>query len=404
MGAQETPHQEEISELENKIIQQVEYYFGNHNLRRDKFLKEQMKLDDGWVPLEVMVKFNRLRSLSEDTSVIAGALKKSTNHLLEVSEDDTKIRRCLDKPVPEFSPETRIEIDRRTIYAKRFPGATTLDELLQFFKGFGNIDSVFMKKKPNKAFKGSVFVTFGTQEEAQNFLKLGSVKFNNNDLMREYKEAYVKRKELEYQQRKSAKEKKQKKNEQEQKKEAPEDQPESSEREIVKGCVLKLSGLSETTTREDILELLQSDGKIAYLEYSRGKPEAFIRFFEGIAQSVLDKHSKEEDGIKKIPISGVDAVGMVLEGEIELEYWEKIRKGKSDIRQKGNFKKGKGRFNPRTAGKDRFRSGKRGRRNDMQEEEPEKSDETTEPPKKVMKMDREDDAPVETKTEKDNSD
>ncbi|KAI1237187.1 hypothetical protein IHE44_0014443 [Lamprotornis superbus] len=35
------------------------YYFGNHNLPRDKFLKEQIKLDDGWVPLEVMIKFNR---------------------------------------------------------------------------------------------------------------------------------------------------------------------------------------------------------------------------------------------------------------------------------------------------------------------------------------------------------
>lgn len=37
----------------------LQYYFGNHNLPRDKFLKEQIKLDDGWVPLEVMIKFNR---------------------------------------------------------------------------------------------------------------------------------------------------------------------------------------------------------------------------------------------------------------------------------------------------------------------------------------------------------
>jgi hypothetical protein len=36
-----------------------QYYFGDFNLPRDKFLKEQIKLDEGWVPLETMIKFNR---------------------------------------------------------------------------------------------------------------------------------------------------------------------------------------------------------------------------------------------------------------------------------------------------------------------------------------------------------
>lgn len=37
----------------------LQYYFGDHNLPRDKFLKEQLQLDDGWVPFETMLKFNR---------------------------------------------------------------------------------------------------------------------------------------------------------------------------------------------------------------------------------------------------------------------------------------------------------------------------------------------------------
>lgn len=37
----------------------TKYYFGDHNLPRDKFLKEQLQLDDGWVTLETMLKFNR---------------------------------------------------------------------------------------------------------------------------------------------------------------------------------------------------------------------------------------------------------------------------------------------------------------------------------------------------------
>ena len=41
-----------ISELESKIIRQVEYYFGDHNLGRDKFLQEEIKKDEGWISLE----------------------------------------------------------------------------------------------------------------------------------------------------------------------------------------------------------------------------------------------------------------------------------------------------------------------------------------------------------------
>ena len=37
--------------LEKKIIRQVEFYFGDRNLRRDKFLLEQIKKDDGCIQL-----------------------------------------------------------------------------------------------------------------------------------------------------------------------------------------------------------------------------------------------------------------------------------------------------------------------------------------------------------------
>lgn len=57
---------------------------GDLNLPRDKFLREQVKLDDGWVPLDILIKFNRLAQLTTDLGVIASALNKSTNGLLEV--------------------------------------------------------------------------------------------------------------------------------------------------------------------------------------------------------------------------------------------------------------------------------------------------------------------------------
>ncbi|TKC36114.1 hypothetical protein EI555_016357, partial [Monodon monoceros] len=57
---------EKMAALEAKICHQIEYYFGDFNLPCDKFLKEQIKLDEGWVPLEIMIKFNRLNCLTTD--------------------------------------------------------------------------------------------------------------------------------------------------------------------------------------------------------------------------------------------------------------------------------------------------------------------------------------------------
>ena len=56
-------------ELECKIVRQIEHYFGDYNLPRDKFLKETIKADDGWVPMETMLNFQRLAALSTDAKV-----------------------------------------------------------------------------------------------------------------------------------------------------------------------------------------------------------------------------------------------------------------------------------------------------------------------------------------------
>jgi lupus La protein len=51
-------------------------------LPRDKFLQEQIKLEDGWIPLEVILKFKRLSNLTTDTDVVVTALEAS--ELMEV--------------------------------------------------------------------------------------------------------------------------------------------------------------------------------------------------------------------------------------------------------------------------------------------------------------------------------
>lgn len=102
------------NELEEKIIKQIEYYFGDINLSRDKFLQEKIKEDEGWVTLEVLLTFKRLASLTTDPEVIASAIEKSENKLVVVSEDRKKLRRNPDKPIPEFDENRKKELMKRT--------------------------------------------------------------------------------------------------------------------------------------------------------------------------------------------------------------------------------------------------------------------------------------------------
>ena len=69
--------------LKIKFFFFLQYYFGDINLPKDKFMLEQIKLDEGWIPMSTMLKFQRLAKLSSDPKVIAEALHKS--QLMEVS-------------------------------------------------------------------------------------------------------------------------------------------------------------------------------------------------------------------------------------------------------------------------------------------------------------------------------
>ena len=57
--------------LQQLIINQVHYYFSPENLLRDDYLRSQMDPREGWLGIELLAKFNRLRSICPDPNVIA---------------------------------------------------------------------------------------------------------------------------------------------------------------------------------------------------------------------------------------------------------------------------------------------------------------------------------------------
>ncbi|XP_046677484.1 LOW QUALITY PROTEIN: la protein homolog [Homalodisca vitripennis] len=214
-----------------KIKRQIEYYFGDYNLPTDKFLREQVKLKDGWVPIETLLKFKRLAALTQDPEVIVEALTGSesnpgiqhvhqdhTLHTLsetsasflqddchlnrfgtvfpssQINEEKTELRRNPEKPLPEESEARRKEILKRSVYVKGFPQeGFTIDNALDFFEEYGSTDDVVMRFYQDKAtktwhFKGSVFIKYPTKDAAAAFLALEEVKYKDTPLTRLWQE------------------------------------------------------------------------------------------------------------------------------------------------------------------------------------------------------------------------
>uniref|UniRef100_A0A672YKJ5 Small RNA binding exonuclease protection factor La n=1 Tax=Sphaeramia orbicularis TaxID=375764 RepID=A0A672YKJ5_9TELE len=242
---------QEMSSVEMKVARQIEYYFGDHNLPRDKFLKEQLQLDDGWVPLETMLKFNRLKSLTTDST-----------GLLEISEDKTKIRRAPNKPLPELNDEYK-----DNYYLKGFPLETSLDEIQDWLNGKGNIENIQMRRNLQRQFKGSIFICFDTEESSKQFLERSDIKsYKDNEMLVLSREAYHAKKAEERKQVKA-----------ETKAKAKHDKEEQQKQGLLldeqTGCLLKFSGELEDVSREDFHELFKGHGRIKWVHFTSGAKE-----------------------------------------------------------------------------------------------------------------------------------
>lgn len=308
-------------DVEKRVIKQIEYYFGDLNLPRDRFLQEQIKQDDGWVPLEVMLNFNRLKQITDDIPLIAECLKKSTSGLMEVSEDGKKIRRNPEKPIPENNEQRKHELSARSIYAKAFPLDSTLDSLTEFFEEFGEVESLSMRKDVKKKFKGSVFVTFKTEEAMKKFLEAESVKFKDEELEKRLsKNQYYQNKQEERKQQQAEKQNKKDKATNRQ----VEDSWQKVENEMPKGALLLLTGMDkEETRREDVKNLLQDFGPIAWVDFCRGDAECVVRYDkENMAKEVLEKALAANNN--ELVIHEKKLESRVLEGDEEVARWKKM--------------------------------------------------------------------------------
>jgi len=334
----------------------LEHYFGDYNLPKDKFLKKTVEeAEEGWVSLDIMLKFERLAHLTKDKEILIKALKDS--ELMETDADKLAIRRLPSLPVPEFNDEYKKAMIAKTVYCKGFEKEkTTLDDLIQFFEKYTGVINVIWRTYPDnktgeRHFKGSSFVTFKDKEAAQKFLDAEEVKTPEGEaLIRKWQQEYFDEKDKENEEKR--------KNRQNLKRENKKARDtleasaggdggeETNKLELPTGAILVLDGFKNADTkREDIKAALKEkyevnpDDDIAFVYFNKGEKEAKLRFStENAAKDLSKKISESLKEGEKFNVSGDDLEVRAMEGQEETDFLNKCR---ADIaQQKGRNRKG----------------------------------------------------------------
>ncbi|XP_032366884.1 la-related protein 7 [Etheostoma spectabile] len=155
-----------VKQLLGDVKKQVEFWFGDVNLHKDRFLKKVIdESEDGYVDISVLASFNRMKRLTSDTKLIARALKSSS--VVEVNLEGNKVRRQL--PIGEVPKD----VDSRTVYVELLPKDVTHGWIEKVFTKCGNVVYVSIPRyRSTGDTKGFAFVEFETEKQAQKAIEM----------------------------------------------------------------------------------------------------------------------------------------------------------------------------------------------------------------------------------------
>ncbi|XP_068137381.1 la-related protein 7 [Hyperolius riggenbachi] len=155
-----------VKQLLADIAKQVDFWFGDVNLHKDRFLREQIeKSRDGYIDISMLASFNKMKKLTTDSKLIARAVKNSS--VVEMNLDNTKIRRR--HPLGE-RPQ---DVDERTVYAELLPKNVTHSWIERVFGKCGTVVYIGIPRyKSTGDPKGFAFIEFETQEQAAKAIEL----------------------------------------------------------------------------------------------------------------------------------------------------------------------------------------------------------------------------------------
>ncbi|KAF5742794.1 RNA-binding protein putative isoform 2 [Tripterygium wilfordii] len=123
-------------EAVQKILNQVEYYFGDLNLATTDLLMRCISKDpEGYVPISVVASFKKIKALVNSNSQLATVLRTSPK--LVVSEDGKKVRR--QHLLTESDME---ELQSRIVLAENLPEDHSHQYLMKIFSSIGSVKTI----------------------------------------------------------------------------------------------------------------------------------------------------------------------------------------------------------------------------------------------------------------------
>ncbi|XP_074571311.1 la-related protein 1A-like [Curcuma longa] len=87
--------------LQTNIVKQIEYYFSDENLQKDRYLISLLD-EQGWVSITKIADFNRVKKMTTSIPLILDALRSS--NLIEIQDDNIRRRGDWSKWIPAPSP------------------------------------------------------------------------------------------------------------------------------------------------------------------------------------------------------------------------------------------------------------------------------------------------------------
>lgn len=125
-----------LPELQERIVEQVEWYFSDENLLKDSFLMKHIRRNkQGLVSLKLVASFRKVKALTKDWRVVQSSLSQSSQ--LELNEERNKVRRVT--PVREVDYSHAL----RTVIIQNYPNPQPASEDIEReFTKYGEVTLV----------------------------------------------------------------------------------------------------------------------------------------------------------------------------------------------------------------------------------------------------------------------
>ena len=337
----------------SKIAERLSFFFSNANLRTDKFMRREImdeKQNKGFISIDVLLRFNTIKSITDDQKLIAKAVKDVKKPALKLNDDESAIGR-----VEAFTQAMMDDNVSATLRVSNIPTKetdkgldydVTRDEMATLFQEYGDVAMVRLLKSKlkghdNKVAVGRAFVEFHSAEDMKKAVDELCIENIEDESLKPKKVLKVQENDLRVKTMQQWLDKKEKQREQrggggggrnntKAEKRKAEQEQDKAEIEAIEfkldwkpGCVISVKGLPENCDREAIISAAKGflgDEITVRADYSRGLKDGAIRF-DAPNDKISALATELQDG--KVTVGGekIDSA-TVLEGDDEKKYYD----------------------------------------------------------------------------------